>query len=111
MIIKEEIVDDIVVIGVKGKLMGASETTECHQRVKDYISNGYIKIVVDLSKVKWVNSRGLGMLIACYTSCRNNGGNLKIAGYTKKTRSVFSITKLDTVFELFNDVNRAVASY
>ena len=57
MIVSEEIVDGIVVIAVRGKLMGASETDECHSTVKDYIVRGHNKIIVNMEEVEWVNSR------------------------------------------------------
>ena len=111
MPIKEKIVREIAVLEVKGKLMGGSETDECHERVKRFIADDIKNIVIDLSKVKWVNSRGLGMLMACFTSCRNAGGNLKIAGMTEKVNSLFMITKLMTIFETFDNAYQAVGSF
>jgi anti-sigma B factor antagonist len=111
MAIKTSTVGEVVVVKAKGKLMGGKETEECHVKVKELIAQDYKKVVIDLSKVKWVNSRGLGMLIACFTSLRNVGGDLKIAGATEKTNSLLMITKLITVFENFETIDEAVASY
>ena len=102
---------DIYIVTVRGKLMGGKETDECHLAVKNLLTNGHKKIVADLSKVKWVNSKGLGMLMACYTSCKNADGNFKIAGASKKTNSLFMITKLITIFETYKTVDEAVASF
>jgi len=68
-------------------------------------------LVFNLASVKWLNSRGLGMLMACYTSCKNAGGELKIAGATEKVNSLLMMTKLLTIFETFENVDRAVGSY
>ena len=108
---KVKIVRDVAVVTAKGKLMGGPETDECHQKMKTLISEGHKKFVIDLSKVKWVNSRGFGMLMACYTSCKNAGGDLKIAGATEKVNSLLMITKLITVFECFDNVDQAIGSY
>ena len=111
MAIKEKTVGDVVLVVVKGKLMGGNETDECHKRVKAIIAKGLTKIVIDLSKVKWVNSRGLGMLMACFTSLRNAGGDLKLAGASEKTNSLLMITKLITVFECYKTAEEAIQSF
>ena len=66
---------------------------------------------IDLSKVKWMNSSGLGALMASLTTLRNAGGDLKLANVTKKIESLLLITKLITVFETYESVDRAVASF
>ena len=111
MSVKTELNGDVAILHVKGKLMGGSETEECHSCVKDYIADGNKKIVADLSHVKWVNSKGLGMLMACFTSLKNAGGDFKIAGATEKTRSLLMITKLLTIFECYDKLYEAVDSF
>jgi anti-sigma B factor antagonist len=103
--------NDIAVMTIKGKLMGGKETDEYHQKVKDLIAENHNKIVVDLSRVKWLNSKGLGMLMACFTSCFNAKGAFKLAGATEKTNSLLMMTKLLTIFETFPSVDEAVASF
>lgn len=111
MAIKEKIIRNVTVLEIKGKLMGGPETDECHEKVKQLIADGRKNLVIDLSKVKWVNSRGLGMLMACFTSCRNVGGDIKLAGTTEKVNSLLMITKLMTIFETFDNVDQAVGSF
>ena len=108
---KYHIKDNIAVVCVKGKLMGGKETDACHLTVKDAIGQGYNQVVADLSHVKWVNSKGLGMLMACFTSCKNAGGDFKLAGATEKTRSLLMMTKLLTVFDAFDTVDEAIAAF
>lgn len=103
--------NDVVIVSARGNLMGGKETSDYHQTVKDLISGGSVKIVADLSKVKWMNSKGLGMLMACYTSCTNAGGSLKIAGATEKAKSLLMMTKLLTIFEAYDTTEQAVASF
>ena len=111
MAVKEKIVGDVAVLSVSGKLMGGDETKEVHEKVKSLIGDDIKKVVIDLAKVKWLNSSGLGMLISCLTSLQNAEGSLKIAGATEKVNSLFMITKLITVFDTFETVDRAVATF
>lgn len=111
MAVKEKIVKDVAVLMVSGKLWGGPETREVHEKVKSVITDGLKKVVIDLSKVKWLNSQGLGMLMACLTSLRNADGDLRIAGATEKVKSLFMITKLITIFETFETADRAVATF
>ena len=111
MAVKEKTVGDVVVVIVKGKLMGGKETDEVHDRVKGLLEKENKKLVIDLSNVKWMNSKGLGMLMACYTSSQNAGAQLKIAGATEKVNSLLMITKLLSIFESYNNADQAIGSY
>ena len=108
---KEKIQGDVAIVNVSGKLMGGDETKDIHEKVKSLLADGLKKIVIDLSKVKWLNSQGLGMLISCLTSVTNADGKLKIAGATEKVNSLFMITKLITVFDSYETTDRAVATF
>jgi anti-sigma B factor antagonist len=111
MAVKEKIQGDVAILHLSGKLMGGNETKEVHEKVKSLLADRLKKIVIDLSKVKWLNSSGLGMLISCLTSVTNAEGKLKIAGATEKVNSLFMITKLITVFDSYETVDRAVATF
>ena len=91
--------------------MGGHETTACHQAIKSRIDDGNSLIVADLSHMKWLNSRGLGMLIACYTSCKKAGGELRVAGATEKTKSLFMMTRLLEVFPNHATVEEAISQF
>ena len=111
MTIKEKMYDNVAVIELKGKLMGGPETTELHDKVKEIIAKGSNKVVIDLGKVKWMNSSGLGALMGAMTSLRNAEGDLKLANVTEKVESLFMITKLITIFETHNSIDSAVAGF
>lgn len=111
MSIKEKMYGDIAVLSIRGNLMGEPDTTLLRDKVYNLLQDGVIKIVIDLSKVRWVNSSGLGTLIAAMTSVKNKKGELKLAGITEKVESLFLITQLVKVFKTYDDVERAVASY
>jgi len=103
--------NDITVIGVKGNLMGGPETVAIHEKVKELIENDSKKIIIDLSKVKWMNSSGLGTMMGCLTSLKNAEGELKLCGVTEKVQSLFMMTKLITIFETCATVEDAVAAF
>lgn len=111
MALKEEMKGDVAVVTLKGNLMGGSETTEVHEKVKEITLTGVKKVVIDLSKVKWMNSTGLGALMGSMTTLRNAGGDLKLANVADKVQSLFMITKLITIFDTFDSVDAAVASF
>ncbi len=111
MTIKEEIRGDVAVLYLKGNLMGGPEGVQVHEKVKSLLNDKVKKIVIDLSKVKWMNSSGLGILMACMTSVQNAGGQLKISGATEKIKNLFMITKLITIFDTYETADRAVASF
>jgi len=104
-------IKDVVVLEPKGKIMGGPDATLLHDQLHDFIDQNKKKVVIDLGKVDWMNSTGLGILISGLTTLRNNGGELKLANVTDKIQSLLTITKLITVFECFNSVDDAVASF
>jgi len=104
-------IDDVMVLEPKGKIMGGPDATLLHDQLHEFIDQNMKKVVIDLAKVDWMNSTGLGILISGLTTLRNNGGELKLANVTEKIQSLLTITKLITVFECFDSVEDAVASF
>ena len=103
--------EDVMVLEPKGKIMGGPDATILHDQLHEFIDQNKKKVVIDLAKVDWMNSTGLGILISGLTTLRNNGGELKLANVTEKIQSLLTITKLITVFECFDSVEDAVASF
>ena len=111
MAIKEKIEGDIAVITLKGDLVGDPETTQLKEKVSSLISDQITKIVIDLGKVKYVNSTGLGTLISALGKARDAGGKLYLARVGDNVQNLFVITQLVKVFETFETVDRALASF
>ena len=109
--IKEEMKAGVAILEIKGKLMGGPETAEVHQRVKDLVSNGVKKVLVDLGKVTWMNSTGLGTLMSSLTTMKNAQGDLKLARATEKVKSLFMITKLITIFDTYDSIDDALEAF
>ena len=104
-------ISDVMILEPKGKIMGGSDATVLHDRLHEFIDQNKKKVVIDLAKVDWMNSTGLGILISGLTTLRNNDGELKLANVTDKIQSLLTITKLITVFESYDSVDEAVGSF
>jgi anti-sigma B factor antagonist len=100
-----------VVITLKGNVMGGPDGVSLHERIHELIREGKKNVVVDLSKVKFMNSSGLGMLISAMTSLRNAGGDLRLANAADRIQSLLIITRLITVFKHYDSVEEAVKSF
>ena len=100
-----------VVITLKGNVMGGPDGAKLHSTLHELKEEGKKNVVVDLSKTKFMNSSGLGMLISGMTTMRNAGGDLRLANVADRIQSLLVITKLITVFKHFDSVDEAVNSY
>lgn len=107
---EDSLQDDIVVFSVSGKIMGGEETTMFHGKMHEYLQVNKKKVVIDLAKVEWMNSVGLGMLISALTTIKNSGGRLVLANITK-IESILTITRLITVFEHYDSRDDAIKSF
>ena len=103
--------DGVVILEPKGKIMGGPDATLLHDQIHEMIAQKKLRVIIDLSKVDWMNSTGLGILIAGLTTLRDNKGDLKLACVTDKIQSLLTITKLITVFEAYDTVELAIASF
>ena len=101
----------ITVLEPKGKIMGGPDASLLHDKLHELIESGETKVIIDLGKVDWMNSTGLGILISGYTTLLNNDGQLKLANVTDKIQSLLTITKLITIFEAHDTIDEAVASF
>jgi len=110
MKIKEKIESHVAVLTLSGKMMGGPETTALHDHIRGLINDGIIKVVIDLGEVKWMNSSGMGVLMACMTTLSNANGKLVLARVSEKVNSLLIITQLIKVFDTFETVERARAS-
>ena len=101
----------IGLIEAKGSLIGGEETTEVRQAVAGFIERQYDKLIIDLSKVTYLNSTAIGILVSAYTTYTKKGWKIKLSGVNKNINNIFVITKLTLVFVVFEDVDEAVKSF
>lgn len=102
---------NVTVIDLSGKLMGGYDADVFRDLVHELIEKGRKKIVVNLAGIKWINSTGIGILITGYTTLRRNKGDLKLLNVSKKIKSILYVTKLNLIFECFDDEHEAIGSY
>ncbi len=104
-------VKDITVIELSGRLTMGEPCKAIRDEIHDEIGQGARKILLNLGEVTYIDSAGLGELTSAYTSVKNRGGALKLMNLTKRVHDLMQITKLYTVFEVFDDEKAAVASF
>ncbi len=103
--------NDIVVISMKGKIMGVPGEQSLTDMICKYADEGKTRIVFDLSGVTWMNSAGLGKCIAALTILRNRGGDLKLAAPPKIVMSLMEQCRLHTIFRFYETVEKAVKDF
>lgn len=111
MKIQDELKDGAVIISLEGKVMGGPDATMFHGKLHEYVNAGNKKVVVNLAKVEWMSSVGLGMLISALTTVKNNGGQMKLANVTENIESLLTITRLVTIFKTYDSIEDAIASF
>ena len=111
MTIKEKITDNVVVLSLSGDLVSEVDTAKLKEKIHSLVADHMKCAVIDMSGIDYVNSSGLGMLISSLTTMRNAGGDMKLARLGERVENLFVITKLVKVFDTFETVNRAIASY
>jgi anti-sigma B factor antagonist len=103
--------DGVAVVALAGDVMGGPDGAALHDRLQQLKHDGRRHVVVDLRAVRFMNSSGLGMLIGALTTMRNGGGDLRLARVGQRVHSLLVITKLAAVFQHFDTVEEAVASF
>ncbi|MFI5252330.1 MAG: STAS domain-containing protein [Bacteroidota bacterium] len=111
MTIKEKITDNIAVLTLHGDLVSEADTGKLKDKIHSLVADNMKRAVMDLSGIDYINSTGLGTLIATLTTMRNAGGDLRLARLGERVENLFVITKLVKVFDTYETVDRAVASY
>ena len=109
--IAERRIGDITILSLTGRL----ELEDGDRLFRDYVNRlvaeGRVKLVLDLKHVTRIDSAGLGMLISKYLSTRRGGGTIKLLNLTARSDHLLEITRLVTVFEIFDNEAEAVQSF
>ncbi len=103
--------NDVLVIELDGEFMGGADSEMFVQTIEKTLQDEHPNVVVDMARVTWMNSSGLGLLIAALTSLRSGGGDLRLANLTERLQRPLQITKLDTVFQRYDSVQKAIESF
>jgi anti-sigma B factor antagonist len=104
-------VGDVTVIDASGRITLGEGSTTFREKIKELIAAGNKKVLLNLGDVSYIDSSGIGELVSSFTTTANAGGSLKLLHLTKRVQDLLQITKLYTVFEVFDDEASAVRSF
>src|ERR1700726_2956526 len=104
-------VSHVTILDIQGRIILGPEIGELRNAVRDLVAQGKKKIILNLAHVDYLDSSGVGELVACFTTLRNAGGELKLLNLTQKVHDVLHVTKLYTVFDIKDDEFTAVKSF
>jgi anti-sigma B factor antagonist len=104
-------VDGIIAISCSGRIVFGEESALLREEVKKAITEGAKRIVLNLGEVNYIDSGGLGTLVALHTTAHNAGANIKLANLTKRVGDLLQVTKLLTVFEVHPSEYEALEAF
>jgi anti-sigma B factor antagonist len=104
-------VGDVTVIDAAGRITLGEGASAFRDTVRGLAAKGDKKILLNLSEVSYIDSSGIGEMVSGFTTVTNHGGQLKLLGLSKRVKDLLQITKLYTVFEVFDDEASAVRSF
>jgi anti-sigma B factor antagonist len=107
--IEKRVVDGIAIMTCHGRVMFGEEATALRDNLKEAVKNTP-RLVLNLSDVTYIDSGGLGTLVGVYSSARAAGADIKLTGLGQRLRDVLQITKLATVFQVFDTEQEALAA-
>lgn len=103
-------VDGVTVVDAAGRMVFGDESASLRETVKKVIPENK-RIVLNLGEVTYIDSGGLGTLVALYTTARSTGGTIKLASLTKRVGDLLQVTKLLTVFDVYDNEKQALDSF
>jgi anti-sigma B factor antagonist len=104
-------IDGVTVVDLSGRITLGEGSVVLRDAVRDLLSKGNKKILVNLADVNYIDSSGIGELVSAFTTVRNQQGELKLLNLTKKVHDLLQITKLYTVFDVKDDEAAAIKSF
>lgn len=104
-------VGDVTVVDATGRITLGDGATTFRDTIRDLATSGQKKLLLNLADVSYIDSSGIGELVSGFTTVSNQGGQVKLLNLTKRVKDLLQITKLYTVFEVFDDEAAAVRSF
>jgi anti-sigma B factor antagonist len=104
-------VGDVTVVDAAGRITLGEGASIFRDMIRDLAAKGNKKILINLNEVSYIDSSGIGEMVSSFTTVTNHGGQLKLLGLTKRVKDLLQITKLYTVFEVFDDESSAIRSF
>ena len=104
-------VDGVTVLDLSGRITLGEGSVQLRDAIRDLIGKGQKKILLDLCDVNYIDSSGLGEMVSAYTTAKNQGAAVKLLKLTKKVHDLLQLTKLYTVFDIYDDEASAISSF
>ena len=104
-------VGDVTVIDAAGRITLGEGASAFRDTIRDLANKGQKKLLLNLGDVSYIDSSGIGELVSGFTTVTNGGGQLKLVGLSKRIKDLLQITKLYTVFDVYDDEAQAVRSF
>ena len=101
----------VTIVAVDGNLVIGEPETAFKRTIAQLLEKGQVQLLIDMRAVKFLDSSGLGALVRAMTTSQNEGGQTKLLGAGPQVRKLLEMTRLDSVFEMFDDPETAVASF
>ncbi|HEX3682044.1 MAG TPA: STAS domain-containing protein [Bryobacteraceae bacterium] len=104
-------VGDVTVIDAAGRITLGEGASAFRDTIRDFANKGNKKLLLNLGDVSYIDSSGIGEMVSGFTTVTNNGGQMKLVGLSKRIKDLLQITKLYTVFDVYDDEAQAVRSF
>lgn len=101
----------VTVVSVEGDLILGPPEVKFKETIEQLLGNGHVDLLVDLGRVSYVDSSGLGALVRALSETNKEGGQTKLLNVGPRLRKLLEITKLNSIFEIYDDREQAVASF
>jgi len=103
--------DGVSVVGLNGRIVLGEESYALREAVKDLMTAGKKRVVLNMSNVTYIDSAGLGILVAAYVSAKTQGASIRLCALGHKFREVLQITRLLTIFDVYETPTAAIDSF
>ena len=103
--------DGVSILDLSGRITLGEGSVQIRGAIRDLIGKGQKNILLDLGDVNYIDSSGLGELVSAFTNAKNQNAKLKLLYLTKKVHDLLQLTKLYTVFDIYDDEASAIASF
>lgn len=110
MKIKQKESDGITVLELSGEMYGGPENMKLVEVVEGLTTENKLDLVINLSKVKWISSTGLGILVSARSKFAKHGGVVKLAGPNDRVLGILQVTRLNLIFDVYDNEEQAIAS-
>ncbi|MBU8921201.1 MAG: STAS domain-containing protein [Bacteroidales bacterium] len=108
MKIKKKEIDGIAVLELSGEMYGGPDNMKLVEVVSELVEEKKLDLVINLSKVKWISSTGLGILVSARSRYAKEGGVIKLCQPNDRVLGILQVTRLNLIFDVFNSVKEAI---